>query len=75
MFYILDVEALKRVIREKNLTDDELAEFFNVRKQTVKKYLGGKSQPTIIHLNIFCRKVGIETAELIKDKQVGHGKI
>lgn len=56
---------IKKIRKEKNLTQDELAERLHCTRQTVSNYENGKSEPGIDLLIEIASVLGVEINDLI----------
>lgn len=70
MPYKLRIDVLKEIAREKNLSVEELAEIFCVKKDTMRRYLRGKRSPDLVRISIACCRFRL----LIGDLAVYEGK-
>ncbi|MDR0862833.1 MAG: helix-turn-helix domain-containing protein [Oscillospiraceae bacterium] len=58
-------ENLKKLRREKDLTQEDLARFLNVSFQSVSKWERGETTPDIVTLPVIARYFGVTTDELL----------
>lgn len=75
MPYKLRVDVLKKIAREKNLSVEQLAEIFCVKKDTMQRYLCGKRSPNLVRISIACCRLHLLVGGLAvyveKDESVG----
>ncbi len=65
--------ATKR--RERNLTQEQLAEKLGVSNKTISKWENGRCMPDYSVVQPLCRELGITIAELMDGEEKEHGNI
>lgn len=58
--------------KEKNLTQDQLAEKIGISNKTISKWECGKSMPDYSIIQVLCQELEVEMAELMNGKMADH---
>lgn len=62
--------ALKR--KQKNLTQEQLAQHLNISNKTISKWETGKSMPDYSLIKPLCKELDITISELIEGEELNH---
>jgi len=62
-------EIIRKLRRERNLTQEELAEQIGVTYQAVSKWESGASDPSTTNLMALAKLFGVSAEELLKEAQ------
>ena len=65
-------ENIKRLRREKGITQEALADFLSVSFQSVSRWERGESYPDITLLPLLSRFFGVSAAEFMRIVMTGH---
>ena len=60
-------QTIKKLRKERNLTQEELAEQLNVTAQAVSKWENGTSDPSTSNLFALAKLFGVSVEDLLKD--------
>lgn len=65
MDYELRIDILKELMKEKNLTNEDIAAILDFKVNTVLRYLRGKGRPSPVHLYVLSCKLKIDVLRLM----------